>query len=554
MRLQSVKLQDASPDQTGGTTPSQQSKIMEQNLAQIGLTGLVAVHVNLSPAQLYEQALRRHEVKLSEDGAIIALTGQHTGRSPNDKYIVRDAMVEREINWGKANQPFEPDAFNALKGHVAEWLEGKEVFVQDLYIGADTAYRLPVRVITTNAWHALFARNMFIRPTAEQLAQGHEPAFTVLHVPEFHAEPSRDGTRSSTFVMLNFAQKLAMIGGTSYAGEIKKSMFTVMNYILPAKGVLPMHSSANIGPDGDVAIFFGLSGTGKTTLSADSSRTLIGDDEHGWSDHAVFNFEGGCYAKVIRLSPKQEPEIYAAARRFGTVLENVIYDEATHKVDFDSAFLTENTRACYPIDFIPNASATGAGGLPQNVIMLTCDAYGVLPPISKLSAEQAMYHFLSGYTARVAGTEKGVTEPQATFSACFGAPFMPRPAEVYAKLLGDKVTFHKVNCWLVNTGWSGGGYGVGERMPINVTRTLLRAVLSGDLAKGKFVEDGSFGLMIPESCKGVPSEMLRPREMWKDKAAYDAMAQKLTGMFAENFKKFEAGVEPEVVKAGIGQK
>jgi len=557
MRLQSVKLKDASPDTqesgNAGNSLSLQAIAMEQNLRQLGLTGLAAIHVNLAPAQLYEHALRRGEVKLSEDGAIIALTGQHTGRSPNDKYIVRDVLVERDIDWGKVNQPLEADAFNALKGHVIEWLADKEVFVQDLYIGAEALYRLPVRIITTNAWHALFARNMFIRPTAEQLAQGHEPAFTVLHVPEFRAEPARDGTRSGTFIMLNFGQKLAMVGGTSYAGEVKKTVFTVMSYILPAKGVLPMHSSANIGADGDVAIFFGLSGTGKTTLSADSSRTLIGDDEHGWSDHAVFNFEGGCYAKVIRLNPKQEPEIYAAARRFGTVLENVVYDEVTHKVDFDSAFLTENTRACYPIDFIPNASETGAGGLPQNVIMLTCDAFGVLPPISKLSAEQAMYHFLSGYTARVAGTEKGVTEPQATFSACFGAPFMPRPPDVYARLLGDKIAFHKVNCWLINTGWSGGGYGVGERMPINVTRTLLRAVLSGALAKGKFVEDSTFGLMIPESCEGVSSEMLRPRNMWKDKATYDAVAQKLISMFTENFRKFEGKVEPEVAKAGIGR-
>ena len=527
---------------------------MEKNLSLLGLTGLGTIHANLAPAQLYEHALRRREVKLSEDGAIIATTGQHTGRSPNDKYIVRDAMVERDIDWGKTNQPFETEAFDALKGHVTEWYKGKELFVQDLYVGAEAAYRLPVRFITTNAWHALFVRNMFIRPTAEQLAQGHEPAFTVLHAPEFQAEPARDGTRSSTFIMLNFGQKLAMIGGTSYAGEVKKSIFTVMNYILPAKGVLPMHASANIGPEGDVAIFFGLSGTGKTTLSADGSRTLIGDDEHGWSDHAVFNFEGGCYAKAIRLNPRQEPEIYAAARRFGTVLENVVYDEDTHKVDFDSAFLTENTRACYPIEFIPNASETGSGGLPQNVIMLTCDAYGVLPPISKLTTEQAMYHFLSGYTARVAGTEKGVTEPQATFSACFGAPFMPRPAEVYANLLGDKVAFHKVNCWLVNTGWSGGGYGTGERMPINVSRTLLRAVLSGALAKGKFVDDGTFGLMIPASCDGVISDVLRPRDMWQDKAAYDETAAKLIGLFVENFKKFEAKVSPEVVKAGIGQK
>ncbi|MGE3622511.1 MAG: phosphoenolpyruvate carboxykinase [Bdellovibrionales bacterium] len=555
MPLQSVKAKVVEPDsEESASFISLRSVAMEKNLQALGLSGLAQVHVNYTAAQLYEHALRRNEVKLSEDGAIISHTGKHTGRSPNDKYIVQDAMVEGDIDWGKVNQPIDGGKFDALKSRVAEWYKDREAFVQDLFVGAEPAYRLHVRVVTTNAWHALFARNMFIRPTAEQLKELKEPAFTVLHAPEFQAEPARDGTRSSTFIMLNFAQKLAMIGGTSYAGEVKKSMFTVMNYVLPAKGVLPMHASANIGPDGDVAIFFGLSGTGKTTLSADASRTLIGDDEHGWSDHAVFNFEGGCYAKVIRLNPKQEPEIYAAARRFGTVLENVVYDEDTHSVDFDSAELTENTRACYPIEFIPNASASGTGGIPQNIIMLTCDAYGVLPPISKLTTEQAMYHFLSGYTARVAGTEKGVTEPQATFSACFGAPFMPRPAEVYANLLGDKIAFHKVNCWLVNTGWSGGGYGVGERMPINVTRTLLRAALNGTLAKGKFIEDGTFGLQIPASCEGVLSEVLRPRDMWQDKAAYDEVAQKLVGQFAENFKKFESKVGPEVVKAGIGQK
>jgi phosphoenolpyruvate carboxykinase (ATP) len=557
MRLQSVKLQ-AVPQDDEATTPeanvqSIRSLAMEQNLRALGISDVAAVHVNLSPAQLYQIALARKEVQISEDGAIMAITGQHTGRSPNDKYVVRDATTENDIDWGKVNQPFETEGFNALKQHATAWLKGKEVFVQDLYAGAEAAYRMPIRIITTNAWHALFVRNMFIRPTQEQLAQGHEPAFTVLHVPEFKAEPARDGTRSPTFVMLNFAQKLAMIGGTSYAGEMKKTIFTVMNYVLPPKGVLPMHASANIGEKGDVAIFFGLSGTGKTTLSADGSRTLIGDDEHGWSEDSVFNFEGGCYAKVIRLSAKQEPEIYAAARRFGTVLENVVFDEETHKVDFDDAFLTENTRACYPIDFIPNASPTGSGGLPQNIIMLTCDAYGVLPPISKLTAEQAMYHFLSGYTARVAGTEKGVVEPSATFSACFGAPFMPRSPEVYAKLLGEKIGAQKVNCWLMNTGWSGGGYGTGQRMPINVTRTLLRAALSGELSKGNFVKDEAFGLMIPESCEGVPADILKPKAMWQDKAAYDATATKLKTMFTENFKKFEAKVGPEITRAGIGQ-
>ena len=526
---------------------------MEKDLIKLGLKNLGAIHANLSPAQLYEQAIARKEVELSADGAVVAKTGQHTGRSPNDKYVVRDATTQNDIDWGKVNQPYEPEAFNALKQRISEWLGGRQVFVQDLYVGADTLHRLPIRIITTNAWHNLFARNMFIRPTVEQLAKGHEPAFTVLHVPEFQTDPAIDKTRSGTFVMLNFGQKLAMIGGTSYAGEIKKTLFTVMNYILPGKGVLPMHASANMGDKGDVAIFFGLSGTGKTTLSADAARTLIGDDEHAWTDHSVFNFEGGCYAKAIRLSAKQEPEIYAASRRFGTVLENVVMDPVTRQVDFDDASLAENSRACYPIDFIPNASETGIGGLPKNIIMLTCDAYGVLPPISKLTPAQAMYHFLSGYTARVAGTEKGVTEPTATFSTCFGAPFMPRPADIYAKLLGQKINHDNVNCWLVNTGWSGGGAGVGQRMPINVTRTLLRAVLSGELAKVKFVQDGVFNLEIPEACDGVPTDILHPRVMWQDKAAYDAIAKKLIAMFADNFTKFEEKAGAEITKAGLGQ-
>ena len=536
------------------TATSNLQKQMENELSKLGITGLSAIHANLSTAQLYEAALAREEVRLSADGAAVALTGAHTGRSAQDKYVVKDASNADVIDWGKVNQPYEPAKFDALKARIQTWLKGREVFVAELYVGADPAHRLKVRVITTNAWHNLFARNMFIRPTAEQLAAGHDADFTVLHVPEFQTDPAVDATRSGTFVMLNFGQKLAMIGGTSYAGEIKKTMFTVMNYILPTKGIMPMHASANIGPKGDVAIFFGLSGTGKTTLSADSSRTLIGDDEHGWTDNSVFNFEGGCYAKAIRLNPKQEPEIYAASRRFGTVLENVVMNPETREVDFDDASLAENSRSSYPIEFIPNASETGAGGLPQNVIMLTCDAYGVLPPISKLTAEQAMYHFLSGYTARVAGTEKGVTEPTATFSACFGAPFMPRSPEVYANLLGKKINENKVNCWLVNTGWSGGAAGTGQRMPINVTRTLLRAALSGELGKVEFVKDGSFGLDVPKAVAGVENvNILHPREMWADKAAYDAQAKKLIGLFGENFKKFEAKVTPEILKAGMGQ-
>lgn len=555
MRSQSAQLKQTDIEPINTPSNNNPSNAMENELRnKLGISGLSAVHVNLSPAQLYEEALAREEVRLSADGAVVALTGQHTGRSANDKYVVRDTSNADQIDWGKVNQPYENEKFNALKQRIQTWLKGRELFVQDLYAGTDPAYRMPIRIITTNAWHNLFARNMFVRPTAEQLAAGHEPAFTVLHVPEFQCDPAIDATRSGTFVMLNFGQKLAMIGGTSYAGEIKKTIFTVMNYVLPTKGVLPMHASANIGPKGDVAIFFGLSGTGKTTLSADSSRTLIGDDEHGWSDYSVFNFEGGCYAKVIRLNPKQEPEIYAASRRFGTVLENVVMDNNTRAVDFDDATLAENSRACYPIEFIPNASETGAGGLPQNVIMLTCDAYGVLPPISKLTAEQAMYHFLSGYTARVAGTEKGVTEPQATFSACFGAPFMPRSPEVYANMLGAKIKEQKVNCWLVNTGWSGGAYGTGQRMPINVTRTLLRAALSGELSKVEFINDGAFGLQVPKAVAGVENtNILHPREMWADKAAYDAQAKKLVGLFGENFKKFEGKVTPEVLKAKMGQ-
>jgi len=533
-------------------TPFDAVFAIEEGLRKLGLTGLARVHANLTTDQLYDEALQRKEVSLTADRAMVALTGQHTGRSPNDKYVVRDEKNTNEIAWGKVNQPYEPAAFEGIKHRITEYLKGREIFVQDLYAGAQPEYRLPVRIITTTAWHNLFARNMFIRPTLEQLAQEHTPAFTLIHVPEFMADPAVDKTCSEAFVMVDFTQGLALIGGTSYAGEIKKTIFTVMNYILPAKGVLPMHASANHGPQGDVTVFFGLSGTGKTTLSAESSRTLIGDDEHGWSDNAVFNFEGGCYAKVINLSPQQEPEIYAASTRYGTVLENVVVDPTTRKVNFNDGSLTENTRACYPIDFIPNASPTGLGGLPKNIVMLTCDAYGVLPPISKLTADQAMYHFLSGYTARVAGTEKGVTEPQATFSACFGAPFMPRAPEVYAQLLGEKISRHKVDCWLVNTGWSGGGYGVGKRMPINVTRTLLRAALSGEMAKGQFVADGMFGLKIPQNCEGVPADILTPRAMWQDKNAYDTAARKVIALFAKNFEKFGGKTDSGITLAAIG--
>src|SRR5258706_2073610 len=436
-----------------------------QASAMGGLGGLAGVHRNLGPAALYERILAGGEARLSAEGAIVATTGKRTGRSPQDRFIVEETSTAAEIGWGEVNRPVSLEVFDRLLARVTAYLRGREVYVQDLFAGADPAYRLPVRIITEQAWHSLFSRNMFIRPGAQDL-QTFAPQFTVIQAPRFFAEPARDGTRSEAFVMLNFARRLVLIGGTSYAGEIKKSIFSAMNFLLPARDVLPMHCSANIGPRGDTTVFFGLSGTGKTTLSADRGRTLIGDDEHGWSKRSVLNFEGGCYAKVIRLDPKAEPEIYATTRRFGTVLENVVMNEATRELDLGDESLTENTRASYPIDFIPNASATGIGDLPSTVIMLAADAFGVLPPLSRLSPEQAMYHFLSGYTARVAGTEAGVREPQATFSTCFGAPFMPRPPTVYAGMLRERIAAGGARCWLVNTGWSGRGFCPVQRLAL----------------------------------------------------------------------------------------
>jgi phosphoenolpyruvate carboxykinase (ATP) len=542
MTLVATKAQPANTD-------SSQAADRHADLRNLGFTGLKAVHANLPPAALYEHALRNNEAELTADGALSARTGSHTGRSPNDRFIVRDSQTDKTVDWGKVNIAISPEAFDALHQRMIIWAQGRTLYTQNLLAGADKVYRLPIRMVTQYAWHSLFVRNMFIRPTAAELAT-HDPEFTVIDFPEFQADPARDGTRSETFILVNFSKKLVLIGGTAYAGEMKKSIFGIMNYLLPERGVMPMHASANIGAEGDVAIFFGLSGTGKTTLSADASRTLIGDDEHGWTDHTVFNFEGGCYAKAIRLNPVQEPEIYGASRRFGTVLENVVMDDR-RRVDFDSAKYAENSRSCYPVDFISNASETGIGGLPRHIIMLTCDAFGVLPPLSKLSPEQAMYHFLSGYTARVAGTERGVTEPTAAFSACFGAPFMPRAPGVYAKLLGEKIDYHKVNCWLVNTGWTGGGHGQGERMPINITRALIRAIFNGTLEQTKFVSDGTFGLNIPANVPGIPAEVLTPRAAWKDKAAYDKQASHVAKLFAENFKKFEAQVDDKVRAAAM---
>ncbi len=522
-----------------------------QGLEALGLKNLATAHFNLSVPQLYEAAIRRGEAQIAEGGPLLAYTGQHTGRSPNDKFIVEEASSKADINWGDVNRPISRGHFDGVFKKVQAYLQNREAFVVDCHAGADPEYRLSVRVVCENAWHALFARNMFLRPGHEDLA-AFDPDFTIVQVPGLQVDPEVDGTNSECFVLVSFERRLVLIGGTSYAGEIKKSVFSLLNFLLPARDVLPMHCSANIGPEGDTAIFFGLSGTGKTTLSADGTRTLIGDDEHGWSDHGIFNFEGGCYAKVIRLSAEAEPEIHATTRRFGTVLENVALHGGSRSLDLDSAEFTENTRASYPIDFIPNISDSGRGGLPANIIMLTADAFGVLPPISRLTPEQAMYHFLSGYTARVAGTEKGVgSEPKATFSTCFGAPFMPRHPSVYAKMLGEKMAKTGANCWLVNTGWSGGAYGVGKRMAIGHTRTLVRAALNGGLADAEFFTDPHFGLAVPRSCPGVPSEVLDPRATWKDKQSYDQTARDLTRRFEQNFKQFEPYVDDEIKAAGI---
>jgi phosphoenolpyruvate carboxykinase (ATP) len=520
-------------------------------LVDQGMHHLGPVHWNLTAPFLYEHAVRRGEGELGYGGAFVANTGRHTGRSPRDKYIVNDAGTKDAVAWGDINQPLDAARFDSLQQRVIAYLQGRELFVQDLYAGADPEYRLPVRVISHGAWHSLFARNMFIRPRPSEL-EDFQPAFTILHAPDFKAIPQLDGIRSETFILVNFTSRLVLIGGTRYAGEIKKSVFGYLNYVLPTRDVLPMHCSANVGPKGDCAIFFGLSGTGKTTLSADASRTLIGDDEHGWSPKGIFNFEGGCYAKVINLSPTAEPEIFATITRFGTVLENVVLDPVSRMPDVDDGSLTENTRACYPLDFIPNADPDGMAPHPKNVIMLTCDAFGVMPPIAKLTAEQAMYHFLSGYTAQVAGTEVGLgKEPKAVFSTCFGAPFMPRHPSEYAKMLGERIARYGSDCWLVNTGWSGGAYGVGKRMAIAHTRALLRAALDGSLAGVPMRQDPNFGFLVPEACADIPGNVLDPRGTWQDQRGYDEIARNLRGRFESNFKEFEPFVGNEVKRAAI---
>ncbi len=517
-------------------------------LEAYGLSEVKQAYWNLSPAEFYEHALRNREGRLTDKGALRVLTGQYTGRSPKDKFIVDQPSVHDEIWWGNINQPVSEAVFDRLYNKVIQYLKTKALYVVDAFAGADPAYRMPVRVVSEAAYHGLFSWNMLRRPTIQERAN-HEPEFTVLAAPNLGANPESDGTRSPTFIGVNFEKQVIIILGSLYSGEVKKGIFSVMNYRLPKMGVMPMHCSANIGPEG-TAIFFGLSGTGKTTLSADASRTLIGDDEHGWSSNGVFNIEGGCYAKTINLNPETEPEIYQTTQRFGTILENIPLEFETHKPDFEDDVFTKNTRASYPLHYIENASETGVGGHPRNVIFLTADAFGVLPPISKLTPEQAMYHFISGYTAKIAGTERGVDEPQATFSACFGAPFMPLHPTAYAEMLAEKIREHGSNVWLVNTGWTGGPFGVGSRMKLPYTRRMVNAALAGELDDVEYVTEDFFGLAVPQKISGVPDAVLNPRDTWADHNAYDQKARELTGMFRENFEQFADRASDEIKAAG----
>jgi phosphoenolpyruvate carboxykinase (ATP) len=520
------------------------------DLTGLGLLDLKNVYWNLYPAQLVEESLKRGEGNLTELGSIVVATGKYTGRSPNDKFVVQYGTADdADIWWGKINRPLKPEQFDKLFARVVTYYKGKDAFVQDLAVGNHPEYQMPIRVITENAWTSLFARDLFIRLTPEQRAV-HMPQFTVFQAPGCKSIPAEDGTNSEAFIVVNFTKKIILIGGTGYAGECKKSIFTIMNLLMPHRGVLSMHCSANIGKAGDTACFFGLSGTGKTTLSSDPDRGLIGDDEHGWGDDGVFNFEGGCYAKTIKLNPKYEPLISAACRNFGTVLENVVYDPITRIIDFDSDKLTENTRAAYPIEYIPGFVPEGRGGHPKNVFFLTADAFGVLPPIAKLTPEQAMYYFLSGYTSKLAGTERGIVEPEATFSTCFGSPFLPLKPGVYAELLGQKITKHHAQVWLVNTGWTGGPYGIGHRFELPYTRAFIRAALTGALEKIPTRIDPYFGLPMPTSCPDVPNEVLDPISTWKDKADYEKHAKDLASRFIKNFEQYVAQVKPEVVASG----
>lgn len=537
----------------GENTMEMYDLIPAYKLDYLELHNLGQVYWNISTPGLYELAIRRFEGQLAHLGPLVVSMGQHTGRAAKDKYIVDEPETTNDIWWGKVNVKYSEERFDALHRRMAAYLRGKTLFVQDCHAGADKQFRQAVRVITECAWHSLFARNMFIQqPREREVIKNFVPDFTVLHCPDFHADPDEDMTRSGTFVAINLRKKLILIGGTAYAGEIKKSIFSALNFLLPGQDILSMHCSANVSktdPD-DVAIFFGLSGTGKTTLSADPHRLLIGDDEHGWSENGVFNFEGGCYAKVIRLSRESEPEIYECTRRFGTILENVAMDTTSRRIDLNDAGLTENTRASYPISHLTNIVPSKMAGHPRNVIMLTADAFGVLPPIAKLTQDQAMYHFISGYTAKIAGTEKGVTEPVATFSACFGAPFMIRHPSVYAQLLADKIQKHRAECWLVNTGWTGGPYGVGSRMKIEHTRALLNAALSGTLKNVDMTTDPIFGFQVPMQVPGVPSNILTPRDTWADPSAYHVQAKKLAALFHENFRQFKDQASDIIAAAG----
>lgn len=523
----------------------------EYSLSNHGLTNLNNVYWNLPAEALYEEIIFRSEGKLTHMGPISVNTGKHTARAANDKFVVKEATTEDKIWWGEYNRPCNPDKFNAVFQRMQGFLQGRDLFVQDCYGGADPNYRLPVRIITEYAWHSLFARIMLIKPETNDEQRRFIPEFTIIACPSFNALPQIDGTNSETFILLNFDQKLCLIGNSGYGGEIKKAVFTMMNFLLPLQGVLTMHCSANVGPNNDSALFFGLSGTGKTTLSADPSRQLVGDDEHGWSDEGIFNFEGGCYAKVINLSPTAEPQIFACTQKFGTILENVVYDPVTRNLDLDDEVMTPNTRAAYPLHYIENAVPDKRAGHPKNIIMLTCDASGVIPPIARLTPEQAMYHFISGYTSKVSGTEIDLgKEPEITFSSCFGAPFMVHHPYYYAEMLSNKMKKHNSTCWLVNTGWSGGPYGIGKRMSIKYTRALLNAALEGKLSAAKFRKDPVFCFEVPLKCENVPDKVLNPIETWEDPDAYRDKYRQLASLFIENFKKYASGCSPEVIAAG----
>jgi phosphoenolpyruvate carboxykinase (ATP) len=515
-----------------------------------GLKNLARIYWHLPTPSLYEETIKRREGHLAHLGPIVVRTGHHTGRSPSDKLLVREDISEEEIYWGEENQPMAPEKFAFLYSRLTAYLQSKEVFIQECYSGAHSDFRRPVRILTEYAWHSLFARNMFIRELDPQKLATFQPDFTLISVPRFHAIPEIDGTNSETFIIVNLKNKVVLIGGTSYAGEIKKAIFTMMNYYLPKAGVLSMHCSANRSKKGDVALFFGLSGTGKTTLSTDPERYLIGDDEHGWSDQGIFNLEGGCYAKVIRLSKEDEPDIYECTRKFGTILENVSFDAKTRRVDLNDDSLTENTRASFPITHLPRIVKEGVDGHPNNIIFLTYDAFGVLPPVARLTPSQAMYHFISGYTSKVAGTEMGITKPQAVFSACFGSPFMVLSPKVYARLLGERVERHNVKVWLVNTGLTGGPYGTGHRISIKHTRKIIKTILNGELDKVEYYKDIDFLFMVPQNCPGVPQKILNPQLAWKNKEAYKATKRELVRSFSKNFERYKKSVDPDIERGG----